>query len=68
MHEVIERYDEFCFIQSKNGEFIVTKKLILLVFEEDISVLEQEQVDRFNLQEHEDEVEKRYSESGVQPK
>jgi len=42
MHEVIERYDEFCFIQSKNGEFIVTKKLILLVFEEDISVLEQE--------------------------
>ena len=65
---IIYYYIQYSFVGPKDGEFTVTRPLIILVFDQDINEVEQEQVQRFNLYEHDDEVEKRYSETGMQHK
>ena len=54
------------YVPPKDGEFTVTKSLFAIIFDEDASVLESEQVERFNLEEHESEVDRLYNESGMQ--
>ncbi|CAD8090636.1 unnamed protein product [Paramecium primaurelia] len=66
--EGIERYNEYCYVPPRENDFNVIKPLICLVFDDAIDVIKQDRLEQFNLENHEEVIEQRFSRIDVQQK
>lgn len=59
--EGIERYRDYCYVPPRESDFTVNKPLICLVFDDAIDIIKQDRLEQFNLENHEEIVEERFS-------
>ncbi|CAD8098564.1 unnamed protein product [Paramecium primaurelia] len=61
-----EIYRDYCYVPPRENDFIVNKSLICLVFDDAIDIIKQDRLEQFNLENHEEIVQERFSKIDIQ--